>query len=98
VIVVLIATLAVGLKNLRSLYDASGAVVHTHEVTAGLEQLLLPAVDAETGERGFIITGTDNYLEPYERARNQMASVLARVRALTATDPNIRRTWIACPR
>src|SRR5262245_23907041 len=33
-----------------------------------LAQILAFLVDAETGERGFIITGEETYLEPYNNA------------------------------
>src|SRR5439155_10577569 len=73
-----------GTVNLRSVYDSSGVVAHTYAVKSGLQQLLTRALDAETGERGFIITGEVTYLEPYDRARNLISSDIAMVRALTA--------------
>jgi signal transduction histidine kinase len=41
-------------------------------------------VDAETGERGFIITGDDKYLDPYNRARDAVAANFSATRGLTA--------------
>jgi methyl-accepting chemotaxis protein len=38
---------------------------HSHEVLAQGEALLRAAVDAETGLRGFVITGDEAFLEPY---------------------------------
>lgn len=37
-------------------------------ITIELQKLLTLAIDAETGQRGFIITGRDEYLEPYRHA------------------------------
>jgi CHASE3 domain sensor protein len=34
----------------------------------GTRDLLLAAEDAETGQRGFVITGDDSFLSPYIRA------------------------------
>ena len=70
--------------NLRSVYNTADAVAHTQGVISALERLLGTAVDAETGERGFIITAREAYLEPYDRARADLAETLARVQALTA--------------
>ena len=87
IVVVLVAARFVGLANLRDVDASRAAVAHTHQVKAGLDQLLATLIDAETGERGFIITGTDNYLEPYDRARGALPSDIAQVRALIADNP-----------
>jgi len=42
----------------------------------GLSQTEALLVDAETGQRGFVLTGTPNYLEPYQRARQQLPGKL----------------------
>ena len=83
---VIVATFLVGHTTLQNVYTASDAVARAHQVNTSLANLLLAAVDAETGERGFIITGTDSYLEPYIRGRGEIASSLARTRELTAAN------------
>jgi signal transduction histidine kinase/ActR/RegA family two-component response regulator len=62
-------------------------VSHTDEVIASLHKTLSIATDAETGVRGFIITGDENYLEPYNLARRQFDTELSKVRKLTADNP-----------
>src|SRR5947209_8537968 len=84
IIVLLIATLVSGLANLRNVYGATDMVAHTYAVKAALQRLLTTTVDAETGERGFIITGASSYLEPYDRARDAITGDLRQVRTLTA--------------
>ena len=84
IIVVLIGTLFVGLANLRNVYETGEVVAHTFAVKDSLDELLATMIDAETGERGFIITGAASYLEPYDRARAATSSRIARLRALTA--------------
>jgi len=44
--------------------------------------------DAETGQRGYLLTGNPAYLEPYENATRTLADQLEKVRRLTANDPN----------
>jgi signal transduction histidine kinase len=84
IVIVLIVLLFSGLANVRHVYRASEAVAHTHAVKTALERLLSILVDAETGQRGFIITGAEKYLEPYDRARAGLSSSLEDVRSLTA--------------
>src|ERR1700761_2978541 len=45
--------------------EAAEWVDHTHQVKDELSGVLENLQDAETGQRGFLITGVDSYLEPY---------------------------------
>jgi len=54
--------------NTRTLSDNADKVVHTQEVISVLDDILSLARAAETGQRGFIITGDVAYLEPYNAA------------------------------
>lgn len=62
-------------------------VQHTHSVIELTQAVLTHLLDAETGERGFIITGEEAYLEPYLSAPGQVAGNLDSLRALTADNP-----------
>src|SRR5437762_10874158 len=84
IVVVLVAARVISTLNLRNVYAASEWVAHTHAVKDSLRQILSAALDAETGERGFIITGSASYLEPYDRARSTLAATIAQARAATA--------------
>ena len=48
-----------------------------------LDSLNAELVDAETGQRGYLLTGRDEYLKPYNRALGQIRDTLARLK----TDP-----------
>jgi len=54
--------------NTRVLNENAGRVNHTHEVLSTLDNVLSLIKDAETGQRGFLITGNERYLEPYHSA------------------------------
>jgi two-component sensor histidine kinase/CHASE3 domain sensor protein len=43
-------------------------VVHTYEVRMSARELTLGLIDAETGQRGYLLTGDQRYLDPYRRA------------------------------
>ena len=66
----------------------TGWVTHTYEVTNGLKALLGDLKDAETGQRGYLITGEDSYLEPYTAALAMIDVDFDTVRTLTADNAN----------
>jgi CHASE3 domain sensor protein len=43
-------------------------VVHTYQTIGAANDALVAAEDAETGQRGFIITGDEEFLDPYRTA------------------------------
>jgi len=45
-----------------------------------LDSLNAQLVDAETGQRGYLLTGGDEYLEPYNQALGQLRDTLARLK------------------
>lgn len=71
----------------RSLLTTSVWVDHTHQVLTQLQKLLSTTQDLETGERGFILTGVDPFLEPRTAAVPQITAVLQELRRLTADNP-----------
>ncbi|MGK7945900.1 MAG: CHASE3 domain-containing protein [Microcystaceae cyanobacterium] len=52
----------------KQLRDSAEWVAHTYNVQFLMKDLEKTLVDAETGQRGFIYTGQDNFLEPYNDA------------------------------
>ncbi len=73
----------ISFKNSEKYAATNKMVNHTHEVLYELEQILVASVDAETGERGYIITGNDTYLEPFVRAKSDILDHLKKVKDLT---------------
>jgi signal transduction histidine kinase/CHASE3 domain sensor protein len=51
-----------------------------------LQNLLRLALMAESGQRGFVITGLDDYLAPYHEARQRMPQTIAGLRTALAAD------------
>ena len=56
------------------------------EVIAQLDQLLSTLTDAETGQRGFIITGDERYLQPYNDAVKRYRTRLVRLLEIRGYD------------
>lgn len=63
---------------------------HTYEVLAQTENVLKTMVDAETGARGFVIMGQEDYLLPYHDAQQNFPGQFNRLRQLTAAEPEQR--------
>ena len=62
--------------------------LHTLMVLEQAKRLLGSVTDAETGQRGFLLTGEESYLDPYRRALQQAPEELARLRELTRDNPS----------
>src|SRR5580693_1442059 len=82
--------LLVGLVAYRStdaLIENDHLVTHTHAIIENLAHVVSVAKDAETGQRGYLLTGDEAYLEPYQSATSTIGPVLAELRRLTADSP-----------
>src|SRR5436305_1636083 len=62
------------------------AVANSYAVLEALDRLLLTMQDAETGQRGYLLTGRQDYLQPYRDAVRHVHDRLAAVRALLPAD------------
>src|ERR1700693_3554066 len=70
------------------LKDNRDLVVHTYQVISAVERAFSGIQDAETGQRGFIITGDEKYLDPYEHALQTIPESLPTVRQLIVDRPD----------
>src|SRR5271155_1457175 len=62
-------------------------VTHTHAVLEDLAHVLSIMKDAETGQRGFVVTGNEAYLEPYDSALASIYRAVDDLRLLTSDNP-----------
>jgi signal transduction histidine kinase/CheY-like chemotaxis protein/CHASE3 domain sensor protein len=74
---------AVAYLNIQTLRENNQKIVHSHAVLIALDALFSTAQDAETGQRGFLLTGKERYLEPYENAVENATQRLETVGSLT---------------
>ena len=58
-------------------------VTHTLEVQRAIQGLTASLVDAETGQRGYLLTRREAYLEPYDASRARILSEVHDLRTLT---------------
>ena len=71
--------------------EAADARKHSHEVLRALDETLARLVDAETGQRGYLLTGDEGYLEPYREAIKNLDQVFGQLKALTSGQPDQRK-------
>jgi signal transduction histidine kinase/CheY-like chemotaxis protein len=67
--------------------EAASAVRHTLEVESQLNRIQTLITDAETGQRGYILTGRLTYLDPHQIARGVLGNELDRLASDIAGSP-----------
>ena len=63
--------------------EAAAVRKYTHTVLDSADDLLSALKDAETGQRGYLLTGDKTFLEPYLAVRDHISSQLAELRRIT---------------
>lgn len=74
-------------RSINTLSNTSQVVAHTHLVLERLADVLNVLQDAEIGGRGYIITGDDSFLQPYQNAETKILTVVKDLRVLIADNP-----------
>ena len=83
----LLALLLGGVYSFISLSSANAWLRHTDEVRVRIALLRGTLLEAETGLRGYLFTGSAAFLDPYRLARVDWRRELGDVRALTTDNP-----------
>ncbi|WP_075289455.1 response regulator [Pararhizobium arenae] len=78
---------AIGYLNLQTLRANTERVVHSHNVIVSINELLSKTQDAETGQRGFLLTNDARYLDPYNAALIAIPQLINRIGELTIDNP-----------
>ncbi|MCP4227982.1 MAG: HAMP domain-containing protein [Actinomycetia bacterium] len=94
--VVLAVFLAVGImsyRNVGQLATNADQVAHTHAVLEEVDGVLLSLVNIETGMRGFVATGDEDFLEPYRGGVESLGAHVTAGRELTLDNPVQTQRW-----
>ena len=83
----LLLLVSVTWANTSRLIEDARLVDHTKDVIGELEGAFSAIKDGETSQRGFLLTGSDSYLDPYRAAVAELPRRLERIAALTADSP-----------
>jgi len=86
----ILAVLLIALFSYRSLQaraSTEALVSHTIEVREQLQAVLSALKDGETGQRGYLLTGIETYLLPYNNAKAALPGEIANLRRLVSDSP-----------
>jgi len=78
---------SIAFVNLETLQNDNQQLIHSEDVIVLLSQLLSSAQDAETGQRGFLLTDNEKYLVPYNEAVEAVPLRLDQLTQLTRDNP-----------
>jgi signal transduction histidine kinase/CheY-like chemotaxis protein len=68
--------------------SARFSVQHTYEVLGALRDLEIAVREAESSQRGYLLTGRDNFLKSYDSALSHSSILLGDLERLTADNPS----------
>lgn len=86
-LIIIISLCVLYYRGRTNLLEADAWVEHTHQVKEQISEILSDLKDAETGSRGYLITGDKSYLETYDQAVESVTAHSNQVRTLTADNP-----------
>ena len=85
--VLLISTALLSTLSTHGVEVAQARVGHVQTTLLQINQLRSTLIDAETGQRGYILTGLEKYLEPYTGAKARADQQLAELRTSLTNSP-----------
>lgn len=86
-LLVLVALSLLSYQRIKDLITYSDAVENTYRALNKTEEVFSLLKDAETGQRGFILTHSRTYLEPYYQSLSLIRRSYDSLRRLTADNP-----------
>ena len=78
---------AAGFLSLLHFRSATQWVTHTQQVLLELESVGNSLLNVETRQRGYVLTGAEQYLDPYRESLNSVQQHLRRLDDLTRDNP-----------
>ncbi len=82
VLVILLVMGTISFVNLQRIEKANQLNSHTYEVILSLDAISKNLSDMESSERGFLITGNEQFLEPYNIGKNELESNYGHIKSL----------------
>jgi len=72
---------------LKTMSDNEKWVTHTYKVIAQANEILAAAVDMETGMRGYLLAGKDEFLDPYKGGKKAFGERVAALQKTVSDNP-----------
>jgi CHASE3 domain sensor protein len=91
-LLILVFGIIVLVNTARVKGDFSSVAEHETPIITNAERLMKLVVDMETGQRGFILTGKEEFLEPYKDAVTEFENLIEKEKELVRDNPSQVRT------
>ena len=89
-----LALVAINETGYQRSSDALDNVAQTEQTSSALNRMLQHMLDAETGQRGYLLTGDARYLQPYEAATSVIQQNLGQLSALYVAHPEEQAAFV----
>lgn len=73
--------------SIKTQMSNRGKVIKTQQTIKSVNQILIDLQNAETGQRGYLLTGVSDFLDPYYQSRTSLPSSLSETHELTKDIP-----------
>ncbi|MBW6399950.1 CHASE3 domain-containing protein [Roseomonas sp. HJA6] len=83
----MLAALALVALGVPRIVDLAGQGSRARDVAYGADTLFVALLNAETGQRGYLLTGQEPYLRPYREAEAGIAEAMAAIAAMAEMRP-----------
>ena len=107
----LLSAILIGIAGMKinskvmAMLETERWVIHTNEVIASFNGITSLMVDMETGERGYLMSGQTNFLEPYNRASGLIDEKILKLKSTVSDNPtqvgrldkvmNLKNQWLS---
>ncbi|WP_017720337.1 CHASE3 domain-containing protein [Kamptonema formosum] len=88
---ILVGVSAASYQSVTQLIESHKGLAHTQEVLGKLEGIISLMKDAESGQRGYIITGQDADLKLYQADLESVQRIVQELRQLISDSPSMQR-------
>src|ERR1700761_7680770 len=86
-LLLLIVTSVASYSSIQNLMDQSQWVDHTDSVLIKIDRVQSILRSAESGQRGYLLTGDTTFLRPLNNAQQQIGTVIDSIQDMTADNP-----------
>ncbi|RYZ83450.1 MAG: histidine kinase, partial [Moraxellaceae bacterium] len=86
-LILLVLSAGASYISIRNLLGAQDLVKRNTEVISNLDRILSILKDAETGQRGFLITDNEEFLDSYKGSHEKLLTTVGRTRTMLSNDP-----------
>ncbi|MBU8897945.1 chemotaxis protein [Corallococcus sp. H22C18031201] len=93
-LLVLLVVCTTAFLGARQLTRTTEGLLEAHDNFRNLRELRALLIDAETGQRGFLLTGDNSYLQPYQQALSELRQDMDRLRTALSSYPEQRARMV----